>query len=490
MVLPDIDEAVFKLVLPKSVQAAVAGCKLHCQGWLPTTFSMSDFTGIGKHDMNTSFTTAFRRLAERCRSGSRPIKSGEEVTAERMIKLIDSAKQDAVREKAMKENTVTPGPGEEDSGMDDYIFAALLGYFRLNKLRKMCDAREKKDEQRQNTGNFGYHDDGGQQPDGQRQASVFRNPDCFWKLYCRAAKDYVLLARICREALSDLPTEEVKQEAYAEVFSSFQEAWKRWGRDRDRDRDPTITKADPISFMGTMSALWVSPQHEFWAACKQNDTFKTVADEDIQGLLDDVWKDTDNQMKVLLHDVENYEKYTKNQMKSQKQQNPKGRFVKRVLEELFFSVDVSEKTSVRQVWLNLLPDATFLLSFMLLALPVLLVLFTRARMGCIEFKGVPLDDIPFLELKNTTEVFEDYPGQITVPFIASSIIFLVFLVSLLMHALNAWFMDVDAAKNDTANNVFTKTNERNPTDGDDLPKATSSHQRGSPAGSTRLSSRE
>jgi hypothetical protein len=44
----DIDEAVFELVLPKSIQNSVAGTKLSCFGWLPAQFRVSDYDKIGK----------------------------------------------------------------------------------------------------------------------------------------------------------------------------------------------------------------------------------------------------------------------------------------------------------------------------------------------------------------------------------------------------------------------------------------------------------
>ena len=42
---------------------------------------------------------------------------------------------------------------------------------------------------------------------------------------------------------------------------------------------------------------------------------------------------------------------------------------------------------------NLLPDATFLLSFVLLALPGLLVRYVRARVGCVGFNAVPIEEL-------------------------------------------------------------------------------------------------
>jgi hypothetical protein len=69
-----------------------------------------------------------------------------------------------------------------------------------------------------------------------------------------------------------------------------------------------------------------------------------------------------------------------------------------------------------------LPDATFLLTFVLLALPGLLVRYVRARVGCVSFNAVPLDELSDLEALSVQEAFVKHVAEIAVPVVILSVI--------------------------------------------------------------------
>jgi len=501
----DIDEAIFLLVLPKSLQNSVSETKLNCAGWLPTSFRRSDFVSIGKHDYGERDRPKKKKradLEEEYDDDYWDVDPDTEKGYERslqfvcgflrlkVLKKIDKDHEEARSElDEMRRNlnntrgvvqqsggwgACCPRPGTLTKGLplDDQL---PMDIDMLNRTLQVTEKKVK------------------------RYEKIFER-GWFWKLYCRAMKDTLEFARYL-EGLEEKEANITDNEEREELMTSMVEVWNNM-----------YYEFDNASF------LWNDENSSFWGFPEDGaegeeglelerfllEVSHKVANQLLSGAGapriqmpmraktvaastaatemskweygTDSGSTTDDESEYNFEDSDRYEEGQVPVSRSQKlrteidslgsllsQQNSalsdidsdydnkhkadKIKFFKRMRNECSQQVNLSEEfvsKPVRLKWMNLLPDSTFLLTFLLIAMPAFVVQITRARCGCKSFFSVDVDDIESLELKSSNDVLED--ESIMAPLVIVVIIALIFTATLVWNTLLIWQIDDDARK--------------------------------------------